>query len=67
MFELALKAIEEKIKSEKSSREYYEKEIKKYQEYHSEKILKIEGLEKEYDSIKKILNIPESGLPLEKK
>lgn len=56
MFELALKTIEEKIKQEKSTRDFFFKEIKKYQEYHSEQILKIEELQKEYDKLKAVLN-----------
>ena len=60
MFELALKSIEEKIKSEKFSREHYEKEIKRYQEYHSAKILDIEALEKEYEALKDKLGIKET-------
>lgn len=52
MFELALNTIQEKINSEKSSLEYYEKEINKYQKYHTEQLLKIDALEKEYEDLK---------------
>jgi len=57
MFELALKAIEEKIKSETNSRDFYEKEIAKYQGYHTDQILKIENLKNEYDALRKKLGL----------
>lgn len=60
MFELALKTIEEKIKQEKSSLEYYQKEIDKYKKYYEDQNVSIGKLERELQALKKQLGVKET-------